>query len=185
MGDLQAIAQQVQRRAHAARPRATVDLPLPLHAGALAARFGLCSEQTLEAFEDLAQRDDVSSEEGIDVALEFIADACRQVLSVNGKDVEPLTHTDGRPVRFDKGFAAAFALEPVEESMAAVVREVWRLEDGTLNQMALQGFGTRLLTWMQDTSSPVEGELVGESRGGAPSTGSGAPPRAESPQPSS
>lgn len=156
-------ARSVQEKAHA---RATVDLPLPLHGGAVGGRFGLLSEDAQEAFALALERaDDLTTDEDDDVACQMIADSLRCVVSNAEGQWEPVVDRYGE-VGFDERLAEAFGLELREKSSAAVVHAVWTLDDGTFNRNAVKAFAVNLMQWMQDTSQPLRGELVGESAGG-------------------
>ena len=115
----------------------------------------------------------MTREEEAETIGQFVADACRGVvLAKSSERRERLTHDDGRPVKFDQGFAEALGLVMADgdppASSAEVVLAVWSVEDAddgtvSVNTTALQGFGMRLLEFMQDTTRPVLGELAGKS----------------------
>lgn len=179
MAKLTDVAARIEQRTQAKLARSSVILELPLYEGQYAGRFGLLPEETQREFERLAeraQRDELPYEEAMDAAADMIGDACRQVLarSEPGGPYEPLEHDDGRPVRLDEDFARALTLErgdgkPIDSS-GGVVIACWTVEgpggDLEVNTAAVQGFAIRLLTFMQDTRRPVEGEIVGEAVGG-------------------
>jgi hypothetical protein len=164
--DLQAAVQQVREHSANRRPRSTVDLPLPIHDGLWVGRFRVLDLERIEEFDAAV---DSSSE--TEATQTFVADALLQILMRPARGAEPEPVTDGgQPVRFDEAFAAALGLELDEESDIAVVRAVWSVEDedGTarFNAMALDRFAGRLFSWMENTSAPIAGELLGESVGG-------------------
>jgi hypothetical protein len=178
MANLQDVAASVEKRAKRKLARGTVTRTLPVFDGQYVGRFGVLAMERIRAIEQ-AVEGDISDDESVDIAAGFIADSCRVILARPdaGAKLEPLAHSDGRPVRFDEGFAEALGLEPAPgreafTGMHDVVLACWTVEeeDGAraLNVPALNVFSIALLEWMQDTSRLVEGELVGESNGSRP-----------------
>lgn len=162
MPDLAAVAQQIKAEVEQLRPRDHVFRPIPFGGGMLVGKFGMLPPERIE--EVLGGED----EDRDTVTALMIADSCQQICHLNGTGKpEPMTHDDGRPVRFDKEFAKAFDL-PEPGSAADVVKACWSLEDGSLAYLALRKFGDGLFTWMEDTTRPLLDELVGESRGARP-----------------
>jgi hypothetical protein len=174
VANLKQTARDIEARAKRKLARGTVDLALPIFDGAYGARFGVLGSERLAELEAIGADESMTAEAANDAAAEFVFDACRQILARgDGKGYEPLTHDDGRPVRFDEEFAEALELEPPAGkpsigSGADVVLSCWTTDTGELNGPALNNYAIRLLTWMQDTTSRVEGELVGESQGTRP-----------------
>lgn len=174
MANLRDVAQQVEQRSKRKHARGSVVLPLPLYEGSYAARFGVLGEERLAEFEQ-AVTQDLTDEDAVDIITDFVAEACRVIGVVDGRKFDALRHDDGRPVRFDQDFAELLKLERADgepiDSMAAVVRAVWTVEEGddeggtklVMNVSALSVFGHRLRQWMEDTNREVEGELVGGS----------------------
>lgn len=168
---LSEVVEVVKAQAERVLPRSTVDLVLPVYDGAFAARFGVLDPDALETAHDrLTSSENVA--DNAQACCDFLADACRVICRRQPEgEATPLEHDDSTPVRFDSRFAESLGLSLAEENAAAVVRACWTTEDGTLSAMALDAFATRLLGWMQDTSRPVVGELLGESQGSRPSNG--------------
>lgn len=174
MANLREVAASVEKRSKRKLARGTVTLRLPVRDGEYLARFGVLDSERIAEFERLRDPD----ADGSEAAAEFISDACRCIMARPDDELTAvkLTHDDGRPVRFDQGFAEALDLEPAPghelASMADVVLACWTVEDDdgerTVSAIALDRFGANLLDWMQDTSRLVEGELVGESNGSRP-----------------
>ena len=168
MGNLREVHAAVEKRGAQKLSRASVLLPLPIFEGEYAARFGVLNGDRIQEMIS-ASSGDVSSDDHLLIAAEFIADACRQVYArpEAGSKYEPLTHEDGDRVRFDIGFAEVLELgELREQSGAAVVVAMWTNDEGTVSDVMLHRFGARLLDFMQDTTAEIAGELAGESVGG-------------------
>jgi hypothetical protein len=178
MANLKAAAAKIEQRTKAKLARGAVSLPLPIFEGQYGARYGVVSEEAMDRFEKIAEKAEVTRHEAVEVAAEFIADACRTILARTGPDDpwEALQHDDGRPVRFDEDFVEALGLEPAEGEYAPeggviasdvdAVLAVFVTDTGELNTAALNQHAGRLLTWMQNTEAPVIGELVEGPQGG-------------------
>lgn len=172
MGNLRDVAKAVEQRSKQKLARGSVKITLPLYGGAYAARFGVLDPDKLESFYEKVQGEEkITPGEAVEIYAQFIADACRQLLAKDGGKWEPLTHDDGRHVRFDEEFAETLALALPDgeaiDSMSGVVRAVWTVDDGDgrteINVAALNMFSLNLAGWMGDTTKRVEGEIVGES----------------------
>lgn len=176
MADLRTAVEQVKAATKSARPRATILLPLPIYEGRFAAEFRVLDPERFRVFAESSADESKDEDERFREALDFIADACRQIHALIDGKPEPL-EADGVPVRFDQRFANALGLELESESAAAVVQACWSLDDGSVNRLALNAYGVRLIEWMEDTTRRVEGELLGESSGGRPLNGRAALPQ--------
>lgn len=174
MPSLREVAQAVQTQTKRKLARGSVVFLLPIYEGRYAARFGVLDAERVGEVERM--EDHASPTEVLEAQALFIADACQVILGAAepGGKRGALTHTDGRPVRFDEEFAEALELEPAPDhgpfaSSADVVLACWTAEDDdgkrALNSIALNLFALRLLEWMSDTRAAVEGELVGGSNG--------------------
>lgn len=173
MANLRDVAREVEARGAKKLARGTVDMPLPLYGGKeYGARFGVLDSDRLDEMTKLAEgQTEISAQEALEANAQFVADACRVILKVDGKKREKLTHDDQRPVLFDEDFAEVLGLQlphgrPIDSAMACVLA-VFTVqdEDGQieLNAAGVTTLAINLLVWMQDTAKKVEGELLGES----------------------
>lgn len=181
--DLRQVVANLEKKGKKARPPGSVTLPLPLFGGrAFAARFKVLPPEDIAALgEAMGDGNEEDIEANAEAAAVMVSDSCRYVLSREGSKWEPVTGTTGQRVRFDIELAEGLGLELEEQSAAAVVKACWTVEDDEtgermFNQVALGAFGNELLAWMQDTTRPMEGAIVGESQGGPTSSAPVGPP---------
>jgi hypothetical protein len=188
MANLKAAAQKIDAEVGEKLARSRVTLPLPIYAGRYAGRFAPLEQDTLGEVGELANlaADGGSlSPEDERKAMETLAlavfDSCRVILARTSKDGgwERLEHDDGRPVRFDADLAEVLELEVPEGyelDSAGVVIACWSTKDEdtgkvSLNESALGTFATGLISWTNDTTKPVEDEIVEGPHGGPKSSG--------------